>query len=91
LKKVIILVCAVIVAFVAFPVFAAEQAGGKNDYLVYGMNGFNVRDSLPERISKLKTEITKGESVYTPEELKVLDRKLIEENVTMRSLTKPGK
>lgn len=60
-------------------------------FMVYGKNGFNVRDSLPERISKLKTEITKGESVYTPEELKVLDRKLKEENVTMRSLTKPGK
>jgi hypothetical protein len=91
MKKTIISVCAVVAAFGAVPVFAAVQADGKNDCLLYGKNCPNVVDSLPERITKLKTEIGKGEKVYTTEELKLLERKLKEENQTMRMLNKPGK
>lgn len=89
MKRVIVSVCAVVVAFVAVPVFAAGQAEGKNDCLLYGKNCPNVVDSLPERIAKLKTEIAKGEKVYTPEELKLLERKLKEDNETMRVLHRP--
>lgn len=90
MKRVIISFCAVVVAFVAIPVFAAVQTEGKNDCLVYGKNCPNVVDSLPERIAKLKTEIAKGEKVYTAEELKLLERRLKEDNETMRVLNKPG-
>jgi hypothetical protein len=90
MKISIFVVGAVVVAFVALPVFAAGQAEGKNDCLVYGKNCPNVVDSLPERISKLKTEIAKGEKVYTADELKLLERKLKEDNETMRVLNKPG-
>lgn len=90
MKKVIVSVCAFAVACVVTPVFAAVQTEGKNDCLVYGKNCPNAVDSLPERIAKLKTEIAKGEKVYTPEELKRLERRLKEDNETMRALNKPG-
>jgi len=86
MKRVIVSVCAVAVAFVALPVFASVQAEGKNDCLVYGKNSPNAVDSLPERIAKLKTEISKGEKVYTAAELKLLESKLNEDNETMRIL-----
>ncbi len=90
MSKVIVSVCAVAIAFVALPVFASVQIEGKNDCLVYGKNCPNAVDSLPERIVKLKTEIAKGEKVYTAEELKLLERRLKEDNETMRVLNKPG-
>lgn len=89
MKKVVMSICTVAVAFVTMPVFGAAQREGKNDRLYYGKNLSNVVDSLPERIAKLKTEITKGEKVYTPGELKLLERKLKEDNETMRVLLKP--
>lgn len=91
MKKIFISICAVAVALVAVPVFASVQTEGKNDCLLYGKNCPNVVDSLPERIAKLKSEIAKGEKVYTHEELKLLERKLKDENQTMRTLNKPGK
>jgi hypothetical protein len=90
MKIIVMSVCAVIVAFVALPVFAADQAEGKDDCLVYGKNCPNVVDSLPERIAKLKAEIAKGIKVYTAEELKLLERRLKEDNETMWVLNKPG-
>lgn len=91
MKRVVVSVCAVIIALVAMPVFGAGQAEGKNYFLLYGKNGPNLVDSLPERIAKLKTEIAKGEKVYTPEELKLLVRKLKEDNETIRVLNRPGR
>jgi len=64
---------------------------GKNDCLVYGKNCPNTVDSLPERIIKLKTEIAKGKNVYTDDELKLLERRLKEDNQMLRMLKKPGK
>lgn len=61
MKKIAAYVCVVAVVAVALPVFAASQAEGKNDCLVYGKNCPNAVDSLPERIAKLKTKIAKGE------------------------------
>ncbi len=90
MKKVFLSVCAVAIAFVALPAFAAVQTEGKNDCLFYGKNCPNAVDSLPERIAKLKNEIAKGEKVYTAEELKLLERRLKEDNETMRVLNKPG-
>lgn len=91
MKKVIMSVCAVAIAFVALPVFAAVQTEGKDDSLLYGKNCPNVLDSLPERITKLNKEIAKDEKIYTSEELNKLKRKLKEDNETMRVLQKPGK
>ena len=50
----------------------------------------NVSLSLPERIAKLSIEITKGEKVYTPDELKRLELRLKEDNQTMNELQRGG-
>jgi hypothetical protein len=86
MNKVIVSVCAVVIVFVALPVFAASQTAGKYDCQVCAKNGPNGVDSLPERITKLETEIAKGVKVYTAAELKLLESKLNEDNETMRIL-----
>ncbi|AAR35507.1 hypothetical protein KVP06_10740 [Geobacter sulfurreducens] len=91
MKKIIVSVCAAALALAAIPAFASVPPEGKDDCLLYGKNCPNVLDSLPERIAKLNKEIAKGEKVYTSEELNLLERKLKEDNRTMRVLNKPGK
>jgi hypothetical protein len=91
MKKTIVSACAVFVALAAIPAIASVSLDGKDECLLYGKNCPNVVDSLPERITKLKAEIAKGEKVYTSEELNKLKRKLKEDNETMRVLQKPGR
>ena len=45
-------------------------------------------DSITERIARLKREITRGERVYSPEELKRLERMLEEYTYLQESLTR---
>lgn len=91
MKKVFVNVfCAVAVVFAALSAFASAQVEVKNDCLLYGRNCPHVVDSLPQRIEKLKIEITKGERVYTPDELKLLKRRLKEDHESIRVLNKPG-
>ncbi|UFS71937.1 hypothetical protein LPW11_07025 [Geomonas sp. RF6] len=47
-------------------------------------------DSLPQKISKLKTEIQKGASLYTPDELRTLERNLKESEDLLNNLTYGG-
>ena len=74
----------------ALPVSAAGTTEGKNEVLLGNISP-NATFSLPERIAKLKTEIAKGERVYTPEDLKLLKRKLKEDEEVMRLLNRPGR
>ena len=52
MKKAIVSVCAVDVAFVALPVFASGKAEGIKDCLCYATKCPNVVDSFPERIEQ---------------------------------------
>ena len=88
MKRIVLSVFAIIVAFVAVPAFASVQPEGKDECVLYGKNCPNAVDSLPERVAKLKREIGKGENVYTPEELKQLERKLKEANDMLRIMKK---
>lgn len=78
MKKITLGLCTAV--FMVLPVFAATQTEGKH-----------FEYSLPERITKLKMEIARGEKIYTLEELKLMERKLKEDNQTMRVLSKPGR
>lgn len=90
MKSIIMLMCAIIVAATVVPVFASQPNEEKKNHLVYEKGCPNLTYSLPERISKLKAEIDKGENIYTLDELKLLERRLKEDNATMRALNKPG-
>ncbi|QEM67345.1 hypothetical protein FO488_03705 [Geobacter sp. FeAm09] len=91
MKNKIALMCALAVVMATVPAFAIVPPEGKNGCLLYGNNCPGAVECLAERINKLKTEIARGEKVYTPEELRLLDRNLQENDYAMRSLTKPGK
>ena len=45
-------------------------------------------DSITERIARLKREIARGEQVYSPEELKRLERMLEDYTYLQESLTR---
>jgi len=90
MKKLTISVFAVVVALNAGTAFASGEAQSKNDCLLYGKNCPNVSLSLPERIAKLSVEVTKGEKVYTPDELKRLELRLNEDNQVMDVLQRGG-
>ena len=90
MKKFTISVFAVVVALNAGAAFASGESQSKNDCLLYGKNCSNVSISLPERIAKLSVEITKGEKVYTPDELKRLELRLNEDNQVMDVLQRGG-
>ena len=90
MKRLIISVFAVVVALNAGTAFASGEVQSKNDCLLYGKNCRNVSLSLPERIAKLSTEITKGEKVYRPDELKMLELRLKEDIQTMNELQRGG-
>ncbi|AJY69650.1 hypothetical protein RW64_08530 [Geobacter sulfurreducens] len=90
MKKMISLMAIVSLSLVSLPAFAQASVEQKNDRLPYGKNCPGTIDSLPERISRLEKEIAKGERIYTPEELKKLDRKLTDANFLLRSILKGG-
>ena len=89
MKKVSLSMLAIVVAFTALPVFAAVPTPGKSDCLLYGKNCRDNANDLPVRIANLKTEIAKGEKIYTPEELKFLEGRLKEDNELMRWFQRP--
>lgn len=62
--------------------------GGKNLTLLHG-DPCRQTDSLPERIGRLKREIARGETVYSPEELRLLERKLDEAEADLRVIQHP--
>jgi hypothetical protein len=84
MKKGAVSVFAIVVALTAVPAFAVVKADKKNECLLYGNDCPSNANSLPDRIAMLKTEIAKGEKIYTPEELKLLGLKLKEDNDIMR-------
>ncbi len=90
MKRLTMSVFAVVVALNAGIAFASGEVQSKNDCLLYGKGCPNVSLSLPERIAKLNIEITKGEKVYTPDELKRLESRLKEDNETMDVLQRGG-
>lgn len=91
MKKITVSIFAVAVSLIAFSAFASVPPEGKDDCLLFGKNCPNALDSLPERMTKLKNEIAKGEKVYTAKELNKLKRMLKNDTETMRVLQKPGK
>ena len=91
MRRLIVTASVIAVVLIAAQAFAIATAEGKNDCLLYGKNCPNEFDGIEERIAKLNIEIAKGEKVYTPNELKKLQRMLNDDNKTMRILNKPGR
>ena len=68
------------------PVRYVQEGGSPLDatFFNYGTNCHWDSKNLPLRITNLKIEIARGETIYTPEELKLLERKLKEDEDLMK-------
>lgn len=65
-------------------------AQGKDECLLVSQNCKDQVDSIQQKIARLNKEIAKGNKVYTPSEIKVLQGKLREVNNQLDDLLKPG-
>lgn len=92
MKKLMLMICFLAVQ-VAIPIQADENGLGnrgvreqklyRDECLLVAKNCPNPDYRLQERINHLRDEIDKGSSVYTPEELRVLKRKLDDSRATL--------
>lgn len=73
-----------------FDSWASLPPTTKNACLLYGDSCPRGGYSLPERIDKLKVELEQS-AIYTPEERKILQKKLKEDQETLKNLKRPGK
>jgi len=89
MKRAALFVMAALVMSSSMPVFAADDMS-KDECLLISKDCKGEVDSIQEKIKKLETEINKGTTVYTTDELKALHKKLIEVNDMLDALYKPG-
>jgi len=67
-----------------------ETNGQKDECLLVAKNCPDSVDSIQQRIEKLQMEIKRGEAVYTPEELGILNQKLEDANRLLEGLNRGG-
>ena len=92
MKKILITVLTACVLSITAMSFAADapQANTKDECLVASKGCIHEIDSIQQKMKKINAEIKKGKSVYSAEELKMLEQKLKEVNEILKSLNKPG-
>lgn len=95
MKKVFIFLAATIIS-TSLPVLAADHAQEGHDQKCIKDCQMLVRncgqevESIQQRISRLNREIAKGTSVYTIEELRILERTLQESQDLLENITMEG-
>ena len=67
-----------------------EATGAKEDCLLVASNCRDSVDTIQQRIDKLQKEINKGTAVYTNDELRVLNRKLNDNNNLLKEMIDSG-
>lgn len=97
-KRITLLAAALMI--VAVPVLADEgsmdsriepgQRVEKNECLLVVKNCGNQVDTIQERIDRINGEISRGNDVYTNDELRILNRELDEAHKTLEGLSIGG-
>lgn len=62
----------------------------KDMCLLVAMNCANETETIQQRIERLHNEIRKGTDVYTPDELHILNKQLLDETNELRDLEQGG-
>ncbi len=98
IRKLSLLAAALMI--MAVPVLAEEGAGKtyldesqryeKNECLLASMNCASQVDSIQQRIERIQKEISRGDAVYTRDELRSLNKRLEDANRTLESLINNG-
>jgi paraquat-inducible protein B len=79
MKRVAIMIMAALMMSASVSVFAAEiSQEQKDECLLASRNCQNSVDSIQQKIKKLQNEIKKGDTIYSPDEIKKLNDKLKE-------------
>ena len=68
----------------------AQQQSGKDECLLVAMNCGDRAESIQNRIYMIQTEIKKGTSVYTTDELNILQKKLDDANAELNEAYSGG-
>lgn len=87
MKKLAVIMMAVGL-FGAMPVFAAEHEGMKMDTKEGVRECALQAESIQKKIKRIQTEVKKGSTKYSAEELATLNKKLKEANDTLDLLTR---
>jgi len=87
MKKLAVILMAVGL-FGAMPVFAAEHEGMKMDTKEGVRECALQAESIQKKIKRIQTEVKKGSTKYSAEELATLNKKLKEANDTLDLLTR---
>lgn len=97
MKRLAILIPTLAAALIIYAVPSLSEEGAtmagqeninlqKDDCLLVALNCPDNVDTLQQRIDKLQAEITKGTTVYTSDELEILNRKLNDARENQRDL-----
>jgi len=87
MKKLAVILMAVGL-FGAMPAFAAEHEGMKMDTKEGVRECALQAESIQKKIKRIQTEVKKGSTKYSAEELATLNKKLKEANETLDLLTR---
>lgn len=90
MKKTALMLTAAIFMTSAVPAFAQMNQAEKDECLLASKNCMGQVDDIYKRIHKLDKEIKKGTKVYSPEELKKLQKKLTETQEILNSIERGG-
>jgi len=88
MKKLAVILMAVGL-FGAMPAFAAEHEGMKMDTKEGARECALQAESIQKKMKRIQSEIKKGSTKYTAEELKTLNQKLKEANDTLDLIGRP--
>lgn len=79
MKRIILMMIPAFVMFASVPVYADEMTSAqKDECLLATKECKDIVDSVQKKAEKLKSEIEKGNKVYTPDEILTLKTKLKE-------------
>lgn len=76
MKKIILTIFALSITTIAIPVFSADPAQKKTECQIYFKKCADRIDTINHKINRIKTEIAKGNTKYSPEKLQKLNDKL---------------
>jgi uncharacterized protein YecE (DUF72 family) len=91
MKKMAIMLAAVMFMLSAAPAFSEMTAAEKDECMLATKNCVDQVDDIYKRMHRLDKEIKKGKKVYNPAELKKLQEKLAETQQMLKAMEKPGK
>ena len=90
MKKMALLIAAVLMMGLQMPVLAADTTQKqKDECLLSSKECATQADTIQQKMKKLDAEIKKGDKVYSPDELKKLKAKLAETEKLLDNLLRP--